>query len=210
MNIQKVLLISPHTDDAELGAGGTIARFIEEGKDIFYIAFSGCEISVPEGLPKDTLRKECIESLKILEVPIEHIQIMDYQVRTLSENRQHILDDLVKIRQRIHPDLILIPSSQDMHQDHKTVYWESLRAFKKESTIWGYEHPWNNLTFTTDIFVQLEQHHVDKKYKALQEYKSQIQRGYMAKRSIESVLYTRGSQIDIEFAEAFELIRQIY
>ncbi len=39
-NLQNVLILSPHTDDAELGAGGTIARFVEEGKKIHYIAFS--------------------------------------------------------------------------------------------------------------------------------------------------------------------------
>ena len=210
MDFQKVLVISPHTDDAELGAGGTINRFVELGKQIYYLAFSGCEIAVPAGLPQDTLRKECVESLRILQVPIENITIMDYQVRTLSEHRQEILDDLWEIRQRISPDLVLIPSSQDMHQDHKTIYWEALRAFKKESSIWGYEHPWNDLSFTTDIFVKLNRSHVTKKIKALQQYESQANRSYMAQRNLMSVLNTRGSQIDVEYAEAFELVRQIY
>lgn len=52
-----VLVLSPHTDDGELGAGGTIARFLDEGRNVNYIAFSGCETSVPEGMPKDTLEK---------------------------------------------------------------------------------------------------------------------------------------------------------
>ena len=30
----KILVLSPHPDDAELGAGGTIARFIEEVKEV--------------------------------------------------------------------------------------------------------------------------------------------------------------------------------
>ena len=47
MNNNRVLVLSPHTDDGELGAGGTIARFLDEGKDVYYIAFSGCETSVP-------------------------------------------------------------------------------------------------------------------------------------------------------------------
>ena len=40
MDFQTVLVISPHTDDAELGAGGTINRFVKLGKEIYYIAFS--------------------------------------------------------------------------------------------------------------------------------------------------------------------------
>ena len=30
----KILVLAPHTDDGELGVGGSIAKFIEEGKEI--------------------------------------------------------------------------------------------------------------------------------------------------------------------------------
>lgn len=52
MNFNKVLALNPHPDDGELGAGGTIAKFVEEGKDVYYIAFSTCEISIPNGFAK--------------------------------------------------------------------------------------------------------------------------------------------------------------
>ena len=35
-----ILALSPHTDDAELGAGGTLARFAEEGHTVTVVAFS--------------------------------------------------------------------------------------------------------------------------------------------------------------------------
>ena len=66
VNLKRVLILSPHTDDAELGAGGTIARLLEEGKDIEYVVFSGCETSVPNGMPKDTLRKECKHAAELI------------------------------------------------------------------------------------------------------------------------------------------------
>lgn len=210
MSVKKVLVLSPHTDDAELGAGGTIARFLEEGKDIYYIAFSGCEISVPEGLPRDTLRTECLNSTSVVGLTPENVTILHYPVRTFPEHRQDILEDLVKLRQRLEPDLVLVPSSQDMHQDHSTIYHEALRAFKRDASIWGYEHPWNNLTFTTHIFVKLKPCHMEKKMCALKEYKSQTHRRYMDERNIKSLLSTRGAQLDTDYAEAFELIRLIY
>ena len=46
MNFDRVLTLSPHTDDGELGCGGTIARFIDEGKEVYYIVVSTCEKSV--------------------------------------------------------------------------------------------------------------------------------------------------------------------
>ncbi len=210
MQYKKVLVLSPHTDDAELGAGGTIARFLDEGKEVHLIIFSKCEDSVPNGLPKDTLRKECLKSMNIMGILPERVNLLDYKVRTFPERRQKILEDLLQFNLRYKPDLVLAPSSQDMHQDHAVIYWESLRAFKKEASIWGYENPWNNLTFTTDIFVRLEAKHLERKIRALKEYQSQSHRGYMDEKNIRSLVCTRGAQLDVPYAEAFELIRLLY
>ena len=210
MNLQKVLVLSPHTDDGEIGAGGTIARFVDEGKEVYYIAFSSCESSLSSGLPRDTLRRECLQSGKTMGISPERMLILDYEVRTFPEHRQEILDDLIKLKPQYKPDLVLVPSSHDMHQDHGVIYWEALRAFKKEASIWGYEHPWNNLTFTTDIFVRLKLEHVEKKLRVLREYKSQVDRGYMDEERIRALICTRGSQLDVPYAEAFELVRQLY
>ena len=38
-NFKKILVLAPHTDDAELGCGGTIAKFIEVGKEVFWAVF---------------------------------------------------------------------------------------------------------------------------------------------------------------------------
>ena len=210
MNGNRVLVLSPHTDDGELGAGGTIARFIDEGKDVYYVAFSGCETSIPEGLPKNTLRKECRRSVVSLGFLPEKITLLDFEVRTFPQHRQEILDKLINLKQRIEPGLVLLPSTQDMHQDHGVIYSEALRAFKKESSIWGYEHPWNNLTFTTDIFVTLNLKYMERKLKAIKEYKTQQSKSYMDEKNIMALSCTRGSQIDVSFAEAFESIRLIY
>jgi LmbE family N-acetylglucosaminyl deacetylase len=213
MDLQKVLILSPHTDDAELGAGGTIARFLDDAKDIVYIAFSGCETSVPDGMARDTLRKECLNSTREIGLSPEYVKILDYQVRLFPEHRQEILEDMIRLKHEYQPDLVLIPSSNDMHQDHSTIYWEALRAFKKEASIWGYEHPWNNLTFSTDIFVRLTEPQVERKIKALQAYESQItfsQKSYFDETNLRSLIYARGSQVDSRYAEAFELVRLVY
>ncbi len=210
MNFNKVLILSPHTDDGELGAGGTIARFIEEKKEVYYVAFSSCEMSVPNGLPGDILRGECLSSVKTLGVLPDKVTLLDYEVRTFPAYRQEILQSMIELKKRIKPDLVLLPSSSDIHQDHNAIYQEALRAFKKEASIWGYEHPWNNLTFTTDIFIRLKQEHLERKIKALKEYKSQNDRSYFDERYLWSLAYTRGVQVDLPYAEAFELVRLLF
>ena len=54
-NCKNILVLAPHTDDGELGLGGTISRLIEDGKKVTYVAFSTAQQSVPEGFPKDIL-----------------------------------------------------------------------------------------------------------------------------------------------------------
>ena len=51
-----ILVLAPHTDDGELGLGGTISKLIELGKKVTYVAFSTAQQSVPEGFPKDILK----------------------------------------------------------------------------------------------------------------------------------------------------------
>ena len=34
LRAKKILVLAPHTDDAEFGCGGAIAKFIKEGKEV--------------------------------------------------------------------------------------------------------------------------------------------------------------------------------
>lgn len=204
----RVLIISPHTDDGELGCGGSIAKFIEGGKEVYYVALSACEKSIPDGYPKDILKKEVKAATKVLGLSEKNLLLYDFEVRKFPTFRQEILDTLIEIRKDISPDIVFTTSSYDTHQDHKTVREETLRAFK-ECTILGYEQPWNNITFNTTAFVQLKRKHIERKILALEQYSSQFSKRYFQREFIISLARTRGVQINAEFAEAFEVIRWI-
>lgn len=205
--LNRILILSPHTDDGEISAGGTIAKFVEEGKDLYYIAFSSCDKSLPNHCPKNTLKKECIEATSELGIPSENVFFLDFEVRIFSKLRQEILDKMLYFGQDIKPNLVIVPSSFDTHQDHNVIYNESIRAFKKKASIWGMEHPWNNLSFRTDIFIKLEENHLNKKMKALRKYDSQSFKDYFKEEYILSCASTRGMPIGCDYAEVFECIR---
>ncbi len=206
--IKNILILAPHTDDGEFGCGGSIARFTEEGKEIYYAAFSVCEKSVPKGFPKNILEIEVKEATKVLGIKPENLLIYRYPVREHPQNRQKILEDMVLLKEKIEPDLVFMPSSSDIHQDHHTVYEEGLRAFKQTSIL-GYELPGNNLTFSTTAFIYLKEPHIVKKVAAFKKYKSQIHRPYATEEFIRSLARTRGVQIGARYAEAFEAVRWI-
>ena len=205
----RVLFISPHTDDAEFGCGATITRLIEEGHEIYCIAFSAAEESVPDNLPKDINRKDMLRAMRILGVDSDHVFILNYPVRNFPSSRQPILEDLIKFNSEIKPSTDFVPSTFDTHQDHQIVSQEGFRAFKKTSIL-GYELPWNNLNFTTDCFISLEERNVEKKISSLQCYFSQIGRDYINPDFIRSMLRTRGGQMGKTYAEAFQVIRIDY
>jgi len=202
---EKILILGAHPDDGEFGCGGTIARLCNEGKEVYYAVFSLCEKSIPEGFPKDILLSEFKSSTSILGIPGENLFIHNYEVRFFPTVRQEILEDLVSIRRKINPDLVLLPSTSDLHQDHKTLSEEGIRAFKGTSIL-GYEMAWNNRVFSTEAFIHLSKEHIDKKVEALQAYRSQTFRSYSKDSFIRSLAEVRGTQISSEFAEAFEVI----
>jgi len=101
-----------------------------------------------------------------------------------------------------------MPNSNDIHQDHKVIYEEGLRAFKHSSML-GYELPWNSLQFTSNFHVKLSKDDMTTKWKAISAYRSQEVRAYKSEAFFEGLARVRGLQVGTEFAEAFELIRWV-
>ncbi|WP_445474223.1 PIG-L deacetylase family protein [Methanococcoides methylutens] len=204
-----ILVLSPHTDDAELGCGGSIAKFLEEGHDIFWVVFSTAEDSLPQNLPKDTLEKEFLESVHEIGLENDKYKIFNFKVRNLHNHRQEILEDLIQIRKNVNPDLVIGPSVNDYHQDHQVVANEMIRAFKTTSSIICYELPWNHITFNTQLFVKLESKHMSQKYNQLKHYRSQFiqNKSYFSKDFVYGFGSTRGIQCNSKYAEAFEVVR---
>jgi LmbE family N-acetylglucosaminyl deacetylase len=205
---KRVLVLAPHTDDAELGCGGTLARLMEEGTRILLVAFSSADESMPAGMDPGTLVKEFGAASKVLGLKEEDTRLYSFRVRRLAEHRQEILEELVKIRREFQPDVVFMPSGNDVHQDHQVIHNEGLRAFKELSVL-GYELPWNHITFSAQAFVRLETRHVEKKAAVLRAYRSQFELGrpYFTADYVRSLASVRGIQIKTQYAEAFEVVR---
>ncbi len=209
-----IIFLSPHTDDVELGAGGTLIKYLEQGHNVRWLVFSTAEESLPPHLHPDTLRNEFMAVIEELEKRFgKHIEskILRYPVRRLHEYRQEVLELLVRERKEFHPDIVIGPSIHDFHQDHQIVANEMIRAFKTTASILCYELPWNHIQFDTQFFVTLKEHQIELKAKLLQKYKSQLElkRPYFTEGFVRSLAQIRGIQVNVPFAEAFEVIRWI-
>lgn len=203
-----VLVLAPHTDDGEFGCGGTIAKFSAQGSRVVYAAFSAAEQSVLPHLPSDILRTEVRQATAVLGIQDDDCLVFDFEVRRFPEFRQQILDKMISLSKKYSPDLVLLPSANDTHQDHQVIAQEGFRAFKK-TTMFGYEIPWNNLDFRVSCFVELSNENLDSKVNSLAKYKSQIHRTYANEQFVRSLALSRGIQIGRNLAESFELIRLV-
>jgi LmbE family N-acetylglucosaminyl deacetylase len=203
---RSVIVLAPHTDDGEFGAGGTIARLVEAGAEVRYVAFSTASRSLPAGFPADTLAHEVRAATAALGIPAENLTVHDFEVRTFPSLRQDILEILVAMNADLQPDLVLTPSLGDIHQDHETIARESMRAFKR-TTLLGYEIPWNCFNFRQQAYVELQAAHLDRKVAALQCYRSQAHRNYANEEYVRNVARTRGIEGGRELAEVFEVYR---
>jgi LmbE family N-acetylglucosaminyl deacetylase len=206
-NPQRILVLAPHTDDGELGCGGSIAKFCTEGKDVFYAAFC-LRSRTPETFPADTLGEECKKATAMLGIPAGNLLFYDYEVRYLPQERQRILQQLLELNTEIKPDLVLLPAASDIHQDHQVIHHEGLRAFKNV-TFAGYELPWNNYSFHTNFFIRLTEEQVNKKIEALRSYQTQAHRNYMQEDFIKGLARVRGVQASAAYAEAFEIYKWV-
>jgi LmbE family N-acetylglucosaminyl deacetylase len=205
---RRALVLAPHTDDGELGCGGTMARLVEEGADVRYVAFSIATRSLPDGFPPDTLAREVREATEELGIPPANLTVHDFDVRTFPQHRQEILELLIEIWNDWEPELVFQPSLHDVHQDHGAIAAEGLRAFKR-TTILGYEIPWNNFDFAYQAYFALEERHIERKAAALGRYASQHHRRYANADYVRSLARTHGINVNREFAEVFQVYRVI-
>ncbi len=192
-----VLALSPHPDDVELCAGGTLAWLVEAGATVLVAQLARLD-SFSVG---DRLAGEHAAALEML--GCNTVDVERFDVRTFGAHRQRVLDELVRIRASLRPDVVLVPCSDDTHQDHATVHAEALRAFRGV-TLLGYEAPWNMRRSSATVLARLDRGHCDRKLAALRCYSSQQGKPYFGAAYQEALLRTRGLQAGVEFAEAFE------
>ena len=194
---EKVLLLAPHLDDIELGAGGMVAK-LSENSLITYMGFYA---------PPD-LRNEFNESASIL--GIDEVHLFDFDRRTFPIHRQEILQLLYDYDKRHKVDLVLTPARSDIHQDHQTITNEAIRAFRR-STILGYEVPGNNIELHQNCFVLLNEEQVKRKVESILCYKSQFEtRGLkFTEEYTRSRIINYGVHINAKYAEIFEVIKLV-
>jgi N-acetylglucosamine malate deacetylase 1 len=224
----KVLVVAPHADDETLGMGGTIARYAGEGHDVVVAVLTGHGDDGPHPLwPRkmwDTVRSELREACGVLGVAdvifeeVPAVMVADQPVWKLNQVTGRIV-------QTVGPDILYVPFMNDLHKDHRECYhslsvtWRPhTRLGRNIKEVLAYEVPsethlsipYVEQGFLPNTWTDIS-NHLELKLKALACYKSQVQPHPSARslKAVEALAVWRGSQIGVEAAEAFILVRRI-
>lgn len=214
----KVIVYAPHNDDEVLGVGGTIAKHVSKGDEVYV-----CEVTVGKNKERANLiKKEALEAHKIL--GIKQTYFLDFPVVGLSTVPTIELNRSIhKITQEIKPDIAYIPHKGDMHKDHSVVAESAMVALRPVDSpqvraIYVYETlsetEWNipsvDNAFLPNVYVDITDT-IDKKIEAMRCYQSQLY-DYPHPRSLKAIRALsemRGSTICVQNAESFMLVRSI-
>ncbi len=217
---KKILVLSPHADDEVLGCGGSISKYSKKGYEINVLILTNANKGAPDVFSKKDIkivRKEAKQANKI--IGTKRLYFEDLPALRLNQIPTYkiskIIDSYIK---KIQPEIIFLPSGNDIHEDHKIIFKAakvSVRINKKTTIkkILSYEvlseTEWNEneKAFNPNYHVNLNKSNINDKVNAFLKYKSQIKKlpHPRSKEGILNLSKVRGSQVYMRYAEAFKV-----
>lgn len=217
-----ILVIAPHPDDEVIGCGGTIAKHVKNGDNVYAVIMTKgtSPMFMPESVEK--VRKECMEADKFLGV--KETIMLDFPASRMEEVQRFKLNDaLVDIIQGIKPVVVYIPHRGDMQLDHKQTVDAAMVALRPRykfipkkvycyETVseTGWDIPNSTNEFIPNSFNDISDE-LNIKIKAMEMFTTQLEK-YPNARSIESIkalAVYRGTTMNMKAAEAFMIIREL-
>jgi LmbE family N-acetylglucosaminyl deacetylase len=197
-NFQKVLCLGCHSDDIEIGAGGTMLRLIEINPrlEVYWVVFSGS----PER------QEEARRSAEKFLEPLEHktILTLDFAENIFPQQVPALKAKLNEIRAAFQPDLIFTQRRDDSHQDHFTLGELTWNAFRSH-TILEYEiAKYDGDLGQPNVFVSLTPELAKRKTQLLLEYfGTQGVKHWFDEETFLGLMRLRGLESATRYAEGF-------
>ncbi len=198
-----VLAIGAHPDDIEIGAGGTLLSLATSrpGLRAHYLVLTGSAERQLEA------RAAAAAFLPGADLTIE--------LRDLPEGRfpaawGEVKEALEQVAQSVSPDLIVAPSADDMHQDHRTI-GEIVPTVFRDQLYLAYEIPkWDGDLGRPSMYFPLSAETARRKIELLHKcYPSQHGRDWWDDEVFLGLARLRGMECRAPYAEAFTCAKSV-
>jgi LmbE family N-acetylglucosaminyl deacetylase len=196
----KALFLGAHSDDIELGCGGTVLRLAEDGQDLdfYWVVFAASPLRRTEA--------ESSASAFLKKVRKKEVIIKNFKESFFPYVGSEIKGFFEDLKRSVTPDVVFTHFQHDLHQDHRVISeltWNTFRDhFILEYEIVKYDgdlgHP--------NVFVHLSEEIIARKCNLLiDHFKSQLSHHWFTEETFRAILRLRGieSNASDKYAEAF-------
>lgn len=197
-----VLCLGAHADDIEIGVGGTLLTFVEEGKelDVHWCVLSarGSRANEAQASARSMLKGVRNAEIEVLTFPDGYFGYRGAELKDWFE----------QLKTRVRPDVIFTHGRQDAHQDHREVAQLTWNTFR-DHLILEYEIPkWDGDVPTPNVYMPLRKSVLDQKVAILvTNFASQRSKDWFDPTIFSGLARVRGMECRATegFAEAFVL-----
>ncbi len=192
-----ILCLGAHSDDLEIGCGGTLLRLLAEQEAVVRWVVLGCS-----GRRSGEARQSA-ESL-LAAAREKRVEICGFRDGFFPYVGGEIKEAFEKLKGHVSPDLIFTHTRNDLHQDHRLVNELTWNTFR-DHLILEYEVPkYDGDLGSPNLFVGLDDAVVEKKVRHLMEFfATQREKRWFDEETFRGLLRLRGVEAGVRYAEAF-------
>jgi LmbE family N-acetylglucosaminyl deacetylase len=218
-----VLVLAAHPDDETLGAGGTMARFVENGDRVHVLVACGmARVNIADdGRFADEKSSELQLAMRALGVTFECLGFPDQKLDVVP--LVDLAAGIERAISQLRPETVLTHFSGDVNQDHRRVAEATMVAcravpgstvrrlasyFVPSSTDWGPP----DRGFVPNAYQILDERHAQIKMRAMRCYASELRASPhpRSERGIMLALEHFGSRVSATYAEPFVVVRELF
>lgn len=209
-SMNNILIVGAHFDDAELGAGGTAAKFVEEGKNVYKITLTDNETNFEQRKISVNKQDSITQSKKACDIlGVKELDFDTVECSRLCYSKE-IMQRLEAVIFQYNIDTVFIHFNEDMNRDHIEANNICLTAARHCANIFEYQsngYILDNVFYPT-FFVNISKY-IDKKRSALLQYGDEHNR---MNRLFDTVIernHIWGYANEVEYAEGFRIVKMI-
>jgi LmbE family N-acetylglucosaminyl deacetylase len=196
----QVLCLGCHSDDIEIGCGGTVLKLAEEYRnaEFHWVVFSAKGVRASEAAcaAKQFVDPSRLKRLMLNEFRDGYMPFAGAEIKDVFEDLKH----------EVSPDIVFTHNRQDAHQDHRLIAELTWNTFRNH-LILEYEIPkYDGDMGRPSVFVPLSLEECDKKARVIvKAFKSQSDKHWFERETFISLMRLRGMECNSHsgYAEAF-------
>jgi N-acetylglucosamine malate deacetylase 1 len=221
--MKKVLVVAVHPDDETLGCGGTLLKHKANGDEIYWLIAT--DIKESEGYDISAIKQRNKEIKKVENLygftSVNKLDLSTTKVDTYSMSV--LVSKISSVIDRIKPDTIYLPFKGDAHSDHKYIFdaaysctkifrYPFIKKIYMMETLSETEFSLSTKedSFAPNVFIDISKY-MNKKIEIMNIYESEIGKHPFPRneRNIRALATYRGATSNCNYAESFELLKEI-